>query len=82
MKNATAITVALLVAMSTTASYAQTKKGASEYTPGDRMQDKGTKTSKGASPFTPGHEMQKKGTTTKGASEFTPGDKMNDARKK
>jgi hypothetical protein len=43
-------------------------KGASEYSPGDRMHDKGTVgMSRG---------------TTKGASEYSPGDRMNDQRGK
>jgi hypothetical protein len=45
-----------------------TTKGASENSPGDRMQDKGTVgMSRGS---------------TKGASEYSPGDRMNDKRKK
>jgi len=49
------------------AAYAAPKSGpgASEYTPGDTMQDKGLKGKGGA----PG-----------GASEFSPGDRMNDRR--
>ena len=35
--------------------------GVSEKTPGDQMQDNGSKGSPGASGYSPGHEMQKKG---------------------
>ena len=56
-------------------------QGASEKTPGDQMQDKGSvKGSPGASGYSPGHEMRKKGsvkgTTSasgKGASGYAPG---------
>ncbi len=45
-----------------------TTQGASEYSPGDRMQDKGTVgMSRGS---------------RKGASEYSPGDRMNDKRGK
>ena len=61
----------------TTAAYAA---GASEKSPGDQMQDKGSvKGSPGASGYAPGHEMQNntsiKGTTNKspGASGYAPG---------
>lgn len=45
-----------------------TGKGASEFSPGDKMQDKGTVGSARGS--------------AKGASEYSPGDKMNDKRGK
>jgi hypothetical protein len=45
-----------------------TGKGASEASPGDKMQDKGTVGSARG--------------TSKGASEYSPGDKMNDTRHK
>jgi hypothetical protein len=51
-------------------------QGASEKTPGDQMQDKGSvKGSPGASGYAPGHEMQKKGSVkgTEGASGYAPG---------
>ena len=51
-------------------------QGASEKTPGDQMQDKGSaKGSPGASGYSPGHEMQKKGSVkgTEGASGYAPG---------
>ena len=53
-------------------------QGASEKTPGDQMQDKGSVTgSPGASGYSPGHEMQKKdslkGTKGEGASGYAPG---------
>jgi len=61
------------------AAYAQKSPGASEYTPGDAMQDhssvSGSK-DRGASQYTPGHEQKTPG----GASELSPGDKMNDRR--
>jgi hypothetical protein len=52
--------------------------GASEKTPGDQMQDKGSlKGSPGASGYSPGHEMQKKGslkgTKREGAAGYAPG---------
>ena len=49
----------------------QVTRGASSYTPGHRMQAKGTH---GASAYTPGHRMQAKG--THGASAYTPGHRM------
>ena len=49
----------------------QITRGASSYTPGHRMQAKGTH---GASAYTPGHRMQAKG--TRGASAYTPGHRM------
>ncbi len=51
-------------------------QGASEKTPGDQMQDKGSvKGSPGASGYAPGQEMQKKGSVkgTEGASGYAPG---------
>jgi hypothetical protein len=58
-------------------------RGASEFSPGDRMRDAGGPFTgaRGASAYAPGHLMKKSKTkTTRGASEFTPGDKMNDLR--
>ena len=71
---------ALLLATASSA-YAAPKGtgGASEYSPGDRMQDTGGVKGKGASQFAPGHEMKKN--SSRGASEFSPGDQMNDLRK-
>ena len=71
---------ALLLAMASS-SYAAPKGtgGASEYSPGDRMQDAGGVKGKGASQFAPGHEMKRK--SSRGASELSPGDQMNDYRK-
>jgi hypothetical protein len=57
-------------------------RGASEFSPGDQMRDKGT-TGRGASEFTPGDRMRDAGRPKKGArgaSEFSPGDQMNDKR--
>jgi hypothetical protein len=51
-------------------------QGASEKTPGDQMQDKGSvKGSPGASGYSPGHEIQKKGSVKvpEGASGYAPG---------
>jgi hypothetical protein len=51
-------------------------QGASEKTPGDQMQDKGSvKGSPGASGYAPGQEMKKKGSVkgTEGASGYAPG---------
>ena len=50
--------------------------GASEYTPGDAMHDKGLKGKGGASQYAPGHNQKSPG----GASELSPGDRMNDRR--
>jgi hypothetical protein len=50
--------------------------GASENSPGDKMQDKGSvRGSPGASGYAPGHEMQNKGSVkgTTGASGYAPG---------
>ena len=46
--------------------------GASEYSPGDTMKDKGGT----ASQYSPGHQQKSPG----GASERSPGDRMNDQR--
>jgi hypothetical protein len=57
-------------------------RGASEFSPGDQMKDKGT-TGRGASEFAPGDRMRDAGGPKKGArgaSEFSPGDQMNDKR--
>ena len=69
---------ALLLGASVAASAGEkgmSEPGASEYSPGDRMHDQGTK-GQGASKYAPGH-MQK---TPGGASEVSPGDRMNDKR--
>lgn len=73
------IAAALLVATSAIVTAQPKSKGASEFTPGDQMQDSG-RTTKGASQYSPGHEMKKHGKTSKGASEFSPGDRKNDLR--
>jgi hypothetical protein len=54
-------------------------QGASKYTPGHQMQDKGSyKNSPGASGYAPGHVMHRKGARkgTTGASGYTPAYKM------
>jgi hypothetical protein len=73
MKLATAMLVVGAMFAGTALANAQ---GASEKTPGDQMQDKGSvKGSPGASGYSPGHEMQKKGSVkgTEGASGYAPG---------
>lgn len=67
-----ACSAALLVASSA----AVVAQGASERTPGDKMQDRGSvKGSPGASGYAPGHVMQEKGSKpgTQGASGYAPG---------
>jgi hypothetical protein len=69
--------VAAAILFSTLAAYSAQPgngPGASGYTPGHAMHDKGGKG--GASSYTPGHEQKKPG----GASEMSPGDRMNDRR--
>jgi hypothetical protein len=84
------VAAAILVA-SSACGYAQSKgsgtpgtnRGASEYSPGDQMRDRGgpARGSKGASEYAPGDRMRDSNTTTgRGASEFSPGDRMNDQR--
>jgi len=73
MKLATTMLVVGAMFASTALANAQ---GASEKTPGDQMQDKGSvKGSPGASGYAPGQEMQKKGSVkgTEGASGYAPG---------
>ncbi len=58
-------------------------RGASEFSPGDRMRDSGTTGKGGASEFSPGDRMRDAGGPkrgARGASEFSPGDQMNDKR--
>jgi hypothetical protein len=76
MNKAALIMAALVFATSAAYSVERsgTGPGASEYTPGDTMHDKGLKG--GASQFTPRHEQKGPG----GASEYSPGDRMNDRR--
>jgi hypothetical protein len=69
---ATLLVIGALVC-GTTGAYAA---GASEKSPGDQMQDKGSvKGSPGASGYAPGHQMQQKGSVkgTTGASGYAPG---------
>jgi hypothetical protein len=77
MKTGAALMVIGALVCGTTGAYAA---GASEKSPGDQMQDKGSvKGSPGASGYAPGHEMQNKNsaksTTSKspGASGYAPG---------
>jgi hypothetical protein len=82
------ITVVAIIGLSS-ACYAEPKgasgtpgtaRGASEFSPGDQMKDKGT-TGRGASEFAPGDHMRDAGGPKKGArgaSEFSPGDQMKD----
>ncbi len=92
MRKLTFLAAVLLLA-STASGYAAPKGGsnagnaggASEFSPGDQMRDRGgpTKGSRGASEFSPGdRKKDTTGTTGRGASEFSPGDRMNDTRKK
>ena len=88
MKKATLLAAVILLIGSSACGYAQTKgstgtsRGASEFSPGDQMKDKGgpTKGSRGASEYSPGDRMKDTGTTGRGASEFSPGDQKNDTR--
>ena len=91
MRRVTLLAAAALLVASTACGYAQTKgtttspgssRGASEFSPGDQMRDRGrpTRGSRGASEFSPGDQMRDRGTTGRGASEFAPGDRMNDKR--
>jgi hypothetical protein len=84
MKKMTVLAAALLLA-SSASGYAAPKGGASEFSPGDQMRDRGgpTQGSRGASEFSPGDRMRDTGGTVgRGASEFSPGDQKNDKRKK
>jgi hypothetical protein len=70
------VTTVLIVGVMLAGTALANAQGASEKTPGDQMQDKGSvKGSPGASGYAPGHEMQKKGSVkgTEGASGYAPG---------
>jgi hypothetical protein len=70
------VTTLMLVGALCTGSIAANAQGASERSPGDRMQDKGSvKGNPGASGYAPGQEMQQKGSVkgTTGASGYAPG---------
>jgi hypothetical protein len=70
------VTTVLIVGVMLAGTALANAQGASERTPGDQMQDKGSvKGSPGASGYAPGHEMQKKGSVkgTEGASGYAPG---------
>jgi hypothetical protein len=91
MRSVTLLAATVLMVASTACGYAQTKgtttspgssRGASEFSPGDQMRDRGgpKRGSRGASEFSPGDQMKDRGTSGRGASEFSPGDRMNDKR--
>lgn len=92
MRRITAIAATAFLVASSACGYAQTKgtttspgssRGASEFSPGDQMRDRGGPTpgSRGASEFSPGDQKRDQGMTGQGgASEFSPGDRMNDKR--
>lgn len=92
MRGITLFAATALMVASTACGYAQTKgtttspgtsRGASEFSPGDQMRDRGGPTpgSRGASEFSPGDQKRDSGMTGRGgASGFSPGDKMNDKR--
>jgi hypothetical protein len=70
------VSTLMLVGALCAGSVAANAQGASERSPGDRMQDKGSvKGSPGASGYAPGQEMQQKGSVkgTTGASGYAPG---------
>lgn len=81
-KVVTALAAALLVS-SLVAAYAQKSPGASEYSPGDRLNDQSqsrtlnNKPGPGASQYAPGREQKTPG----GASELSPGDTMHDSQR-
>lgn len=65
-------TIALAAAMA--ASSAAFAQGASDKTPGHKMQNATKSTAPGASEYAPGHKMQSaKKSTAPGASEYAPG---------
>ena len=78
------VTGAVLFAASAFAQTSTTKSpGASSYSPGHEMQDKGPKKgSPGASGYAPGHEMKQKGARSgsPGASGYAPGHEMQQKR--
>jgi hypothetical protein len=91
MRSVTLLAATVLMVASTACGYAQTKgtttspgssRGASKFSPGDQMRDRGgpKRGSRGASEFSPGDQMKDRGTSGRGASEFSPGDRMNDKR--
>ncbi len=76
MKKITLVAAALLFVGSSALGYAADRdRGASGYSPGDRMHDTGRK----ASQFAPGHQPKGYGGDP-GHSGSAPGDKMNDRR--
>jgi hypothetical protein len=85
MRKMMLIAAALLLA-SSVGGYARQKGsnagGASEYSPGDQMKDRGGPTPgfRGASEFAPGDQKKDSGSTVgRGASEFSPGDRAKDS---
>jgi hypothetical protein len=86
MKKVALIAIALLLG-SSVGGYAAPKNagGASEFSPGDQMRDRGGPTlgSRGASEFSPGDRRRDTSRTIgRGASEFSPGDQKNDLRRR
>jgi hypothetical protein len=70
------LAIVSLIAAPTIALAQGNSGGASQNTPGHKMQDKGSKTgSPGASGYAPGHQMQDKGSKagSPGASGYAPG---------
>jgi hypothetical protein len=68
--------VSLIVVPTIAFAQGSNNNGASQNTPGHKMQDKGSKgDSPGASGYAPGHQMQDKGSKTghPGASGYAPG---------
>jgi hypothetical protein len=66
----------MLMASTAVALAAPRARGASEFSPGDRMRDTG----RPASTFAPGQLAKQRGALP--ANEFAPGDRMNDTRKR
>jgi hypothetical protein len=87
MKAKLLVAVAVLVGSTSLALAQSNSGGASNLSPGDKMNDTttpGTRgATKGASEYAPGDRMRDQTTgASKGASELSPGDRMNDRRKK
>jgi hypothetical protein len=91
MSKTIAIATALLLGTASLAVAQTTKQpgtaspGASQYSPGQEMQDTTTTTASGASQTSPGTRTRQQGTVgqakSSGATEMAPGDRMNDKRK-
>jgi hypothetical protein len=81
MKLLHAVTAAAALALSTPVFAETPSKGASDYAPGQKMQDKGSVPGDtGASGYAPGQKMQDKGPVPgdPGASGYSPGDQAKD----